>query len=361
MRRLIFLIVIVVIALGIPIYALTYNAEDNSTFFNGYAWGGHPQKDRAWQWAKDLQAISEVGIQLGTGKIWYVDSGRSASGDGKAWTRAVITLDEAFVLSAADSGASRGDVVLVAQGHAENLSTANGADLDVIGISVIGIGRGSLMPTFTYTAAAGELVLGADNVGIWGCRFLTATDAVTTAIDVESGVDFYTIANCRFNIAASGTATEFTSTITLGADANEGIIEGCFFNSDVGNAAAQAISIGELAGVTIRNNFIQGDYTVACIKSAALAHNMRIINNTLFNGTMDGDAKINNQPAIELLEASSGYVANNDIVSDVATSLAMVVFDDGVLMRNAVSDTDGDEFEGSWRYYQGSVLSHADG
>jgi hypothetical protein len=52
-----------------------------------------------------------------TGDVFYVDSNVANEGDGTSWTRAKDTLDEAVALCAIDNG----DVILVAQGHAETM------------------------------------------------------------------------------------------------------------------------------------------------------------------------------------------------------------------------------------------------
>jgi len=48
--------------------------------------------------------------------------------------------------------ASKGDVIYALPGHAETLDAATDFVLDVIGVSIIGLGRGSLRPTFTFGA-----------------------------------------------------------------------------------------------------------------------------------------------------------------------------------------------------------------
>jgi hypothetical protein len=345
MKRL-YIILVVLLFIASPIYGLTYDAADNSTFFNGYAWGGHPQKDRAWQWAQDVQDLSEIGFQLGTGEVFYVDSGQTASGAGTSWSTAFITLDEAFATGKCT--ANRGDFVLVAQGHNEALTGADGVDIDVAGVTVIGCGNGSLKPTFDYDAAGGEFVIGAANVRIENLRFRASANAITKAIDVESAGLYAQIIGCEFGYVETIT-DEFTVGIIVNSIVSQAEIAGCYFDAG-GQAAGSAISFADVVGISIHNNMIFGDYSTACIANSVAADEIMIYNNVLLNGTMGGDGEINTVAAISLPDDASGIIGHNDVISDVATSLLMVVADDAIKMQNIVSDTDGDEFSGSPEY-----------
>jgi hypothetical protein len=362
MKKLI-LIIALIIVMQVPlVLALTYNAADNATFNNGYAWSGHPTKDRAKQWATDLQAITEVGVQLGTGKIWYVDSGRSASGDGKSWIRAVITLDEAFVLSAADGGASRGDVVLVAQGHSETFITQS-ADLDVIGIRVIGIGHGSLRPTILYNHADAEVAVGADNCSIYNFRFLSTITGVLMGIEVEDGVDYFHIEGCEFTSQGDAVGTdEFVEAINFVNNNIGCTVKGNVFNAEAAGAAHAIFCDADTSRLSIIGNDIRGDYSVACIGGDTTAvTDLLIHQNILINGSLVADGGINAVASISLLDASAGLISKNIVVSDVATALLMRVADDMTFVDNDVTDRDGDEFSSGPESTGASVAIFVDG
>jgi hypothetical protein len=84
------------------------------------------------------------------GQAFYVDSAAgSNSYDGTTWTNAVATLDYAVGLCTA----GRGDIIFLAPGHAETGTAAAMAALDVAGITVQGVGAGSLKPTLTLGTA----------------------------------------------------------------------------------------------------------------------------------------------------------------------------------------------------------------
>lgn len=63
--------------------------------------------------------------------------------------------------------ASRGDIIMVKPGHAENIATATAMALDVAGVAVVGLGSYSLRPTFSLiTATTAEMAITAANVSL---------------------------------------------------------------------------------------------------------------------------------------------------------------------------------------------------
>jgi hypothetical protein len=282
---------------------------------------------------------------LGTGKEWYVDSGASGAATGTNWTDASLTLEAAVNLSTADSGASRGDRIHVAQGHAETLTGADAVDVDVIGISVIGYGRGSLMPTFTFLLAADEFVVGADNIGLSNLRFEVSSSSITTVLDIQDGVDYAHIKDCVFTcVDAADGAVNFINLVNNNTGC---IIEDCTFDSKAGGAAESAIMLdADTDQTVIRNNLIQGDYSVACIEGdTTKSTELLIQGNFLVNGSSDS---IIGEPAIDLLTGTTGYILDNYLVCNVATvSVAMETADTVMLFNNWYNEDVGVTKSGS--------------
>jgi len=291
----------------------------------------------------------------GNGSVFYVDSGTNQT-TGVNWANAVGTLDEAVNLCTD----SAGDIILIAPGHNEALTAADGVDCDKIGITIIGLGNGSLKPTFDYDHADGEFVIGAANVTIMNLRFRVSANAVTKAVDVESAGDNFAIIDCDFGWAETAT-DEFADALIVGDTANEGLVKGCTFKAG-GQAAVSAIKLdADIVGITIEDNVIYGDYSTACIVGDEASDDVIIRGNILFNGTMGGDDELNSEPAIEVADSTAGFVVDNRIVSDVATGQAMRVADDMCFMNNYVLDTDGDEYSGTTEDTAASIAAHADG
>ncbi len=334
-----------------------------TTFGNGYAWSGHIPKDRALLWSQGIEGATVVGGQLGTGQIFYVDSGVANEGDGGSWETAFDTLDEAINASSADSGANRGDFILVAQGHNEALA-ASGADADVAGITIIGMGRGTLKPTFDYDAATGTFDVGAANVTLRNLRFRASITEIISGIDVQAAGDNVAIIGCEFGYAEASGTDEFDTAISIASGAANALVQSCFFNAEIAGAG-EAIYIGVVSGAIIEGNRIFGDYATGCIVNVGAADDIVVERNLLFNGHMHGDGGIGAVAAMSMAEGTGGYIGDNRFVSDVDTALLMRIGDDMVFMNNFITDTDGDEFSGT-REAGGpltlnSVSGHVDG
>ena len=120
-------------------------------------------------------AVESMG--LGTGNRFYVDSGTGTDGAGYGRNpdSPTATVDYAVGLCTA----SNGDIIYVMPGHAESLGADSAVDVDVAGVTIIGLGSGALRPTFTATAIAGDFKLAAASIRIENLLFLSGIDATT--------------------------------------------------------------------------------------------------------------------------------------------------------------------------------------
>lgn len=256
-----------------------------------------------------------VGGVFTTGTSFFVSSVTGSNGNsGKKPSQPFATLDYAVGQCTAD----KGDVIYCMPGHAETWTLADSADLDVAGITVIGLGNGSLRPTFTYTATAGEMAIGAANVTVKGLRFVPGISAVVTAIDVEATFSHATIEDCEFRAGAAG--FEFNNSITVGTTATDFTYKNCHFSSGL-EGAVYAISLATPTRARIIGNTIMGDYSTACvgtITGAGVMCEMR--DNIMINGQPGalGIVAVFTQSA-----AGTWFVANNRVASDVATFILM--------------------------------------
>lgn len=299
-----------------------------------------------------------IAAQYGcSGDVYFVDSGVGGS-TGKDWSNATATIDAAVNLATANDST----LILVAAGHNEGGTAADIFDADVAGVKIVGLGSSSLKPTVDFDNAAASCTIGAANVVIENIRFRPSVTDVLSGLIVEDAGDGATIRNCDFGWAETSGTDEFHEAILFSSGAADGLVEGCTFNAETA-AAMAAITISTVSGITIQDNTIYGDYSVACIsaKIDTGSEDVVIRRNLLFNGILVGDGGINAAAAVRLVDNTGGYIGDNRIVSDVATALLMVVADDCVRMNNFVSDTDGDEFSGSREAETGSVASHVDG
>jgi hypothetical protein len=283
-------------------------AEDIYDKPNAYWWTGHPSADTAWEWAKNTDGVA-LGPK-GTGKFYYVDSGVANEGDGGSWTDAKNTLEEGINLCTAN----RGDRIYVAQGH--NLQTSAGAvwDADIAGITIIGCGHGSLMPTWEFEYASSTCTIGADNITLVNLRFEPATDTIVLGVEVESGADYARFINCEFGPASVSTQ-EFGVALQVGTSVGT-IIEGCIFDAGAAQASV-AIRFEDGEDLVIRNNIIRGDYSSGNIYNyTTLAEDVLIEDNLLWNGVTSG---LNTVEVIDVLAGTIGITRRNYAAANLAT------------------------------------------
>lgn len=123
------------------------------------------------------------------GRVYWVYNGsallpnQKAGSDGNKGTfdAPFATVDYAV----SQCTASRGDVVFVKPGHAETLA-ADGFDLDVAGVAVIGLGSGTLMPSFTLNATTSDVNMSAANCTLMNVRLVPSTSDVVRGIQVTA-------------------------------------------------------------------------------------------------------------------------------------------------------------------------------
>lgn len=270
---------------------------------------------------------SEGGLwppQGGAGKAWFVDSNLgNDSNNGRAMDRAFASLDACINAVSADSGASRGDVIFVCPGHVEDLTNTNLIDLDVAGVTVNGLGIGTMRPRFDFNHADAIFQIGADNCRISNLTFRPSVTIVTVGVEVGAGANDCVIDDCEFLAGEAGDGTdEFVEAIEVEAGCTNTFIRGCKFrlHASAGGATSAIMLTGASTGVEISDCDIKGPYTVACINGDGAAQvDVRIRRNLL--------TPASGQPGIELLTASAGIIDLNFISTDLATKAAAIVAD----------------------------------
>lgn len=157
--------------------------------------------------------LGGVSPEVHTGNTFFVSSGKgSDSNDGSKETP-FATIDKAL----AACTASNDDVIYVMAGHAESVAAAAGIAFDVAGVTVKGLGKGSLRPTITLgTATAASITVTAANVTIENFIFVGNLDNVATCFTISA--KDCTIKNCEFRDTASN--KHFLSCILTDAVAN---------------------------------------------------------------------------------------------------------------------------------------------
>ena len=174
------------------------------------------------------------------GTKFYVGPNATGSGDdgrdGRSKEASMATLTAALALTTA----SKGDTIILLPGHAETITAA--IDINKIGVSIIGVGNGDLMPAITCNAAIDCVDITVADVSIQHVRFpVSGLTGVTSRINV--GAANCTIEDCLFDCG------EFdTETVTVAATGDDLTIKDCQFVCNAAATADAAIEV-EAAGV----------------------------------------------------------------------------------------------------------------
>ena len=189
--------------------------------------------------ANPKDGILLAGVPLSVtnpGKVFWVNNsgvlpkngvtGTDASSRG-TYLRPFATTDYAV----GKCTASRGDVIMLMPGHAETVSSANAIDVDVVGVAVVGLGAGSLIPKISSSAAAGNLGLGAASTALYNINFEANFADVTNLVIIKH--NDCGIFNCKFTEA--GTNLNHKNCIKVNSGINRSTVDSCTF---VGNDAA---------------------------------------------------------------------------------------------------------------------------
>lgn len=202
--------------------------------------------------------------------------------------------------------AGRGDVIYVKPGHAETVSAAAGINLNVAGVSIIGLGSGNLRPSITFgTATTAQMTVTAAQMSL--VNFIldgTGFDAIVSPISV-SAADFQLL-NC--DCVTASASSQVTVFLTTTAAADRLIVSGNQFRgtTDAGTANVLQIIGGDC--VQICNNKFIGAYTTSlgAINNITTAMTGALIQgNAIFNQTASSTK------AMVLLSTSTGIICDN--------------------------------------------------
>jgi len=267
------------------------------------------------------------------GEVLFVHSGTGAnSGPGTNPDAPLATVDYAIGLCTAN----KADTIYVMPGHAETIAAADGFDVDVAGVRIIGLGSGTNRPTFTYSATASTAAVGAANVVLENLRFVAGISAVVVALNVEAaGVDC-AIRNCEFYWGGT-TGWDFVSSVIINVGAHRALVEGCRFLAEpaVAGASTAVQLVGAVHNVIVRDNEFMGDYSLACMSAiTTLSQGLMFLRNWVHNT----DAS---EPYLEVITGTTGVNAYNTGLASGGTVAANAVADAMAHCENFVVNTAG--------------------
>lgn len=240
-----------------------------------------------------------------TGSVFFVHSGTGSSGyDGKTPDRPKATISQAVALCTA----SKGDVIFVMPGHAETISGATSLVVDKIGVSIIGLGTGTLRPTLTFSAADSIVSITHASVTLQNLLLISDIDNLVTGISLGANADGCTLHNIEMRDGAAN--KEFLIAVAIAAGCTDVTVSGFAFHGLAGGATGCIEAAGAADRFRLLNSFIRGQFSSQMVDlSQAASVGLLIRGNTLIN--IETGAGL----GVAMHNSSTGFVADNRITN----------------------------------------------
>jgi len=212
-----------------------------------------------------------IANEMVTGDVFFADSNgkygtANNTNDGKHPSRPLSTWDGGVNKCTA----SRGDYILLMPGHTESIIAAAGLDLDIIGVTTVGLGYGDLRPTITFsTATTADMDIDAASITIRNVLFVNGIDNLTAPIDVNAAA--FTMIDCETR--DNDSTLHCDDFIFADGGAHRMTLLNWTHRANTGKT-------GPLAALTMRGGaedmivvprWIDGDFSVGCIRNDSTA------------------------------------------------------------------------------------------
>jgi hypothetical protein len=248
------------------------------------------------------------------GASWLAGSNDSATAGEKGTPFA--TIDYAIGKCTGNNG----DVIYVLPGHAETISAAGGITADIAGISIIGLGNGSLRPQLTLSATTSTIAVSAANVTFKNIAIVPGVAEIDIVFNVTG-------AECTLDGIWSTTNSTFSIErfVSTAATATRLVVKNCHLVQTVlPTAASVFIYLVGVDEARILNNFfrvaLKNDAAAATIGGATtLSANVEISGNHIIQSGGTTQAS-----AILMYTASTGVICDNRIFCG-STALAGIL------------------------------------
>lgn len=210
-------------------------------------------------------------IQATYGSVFYPDG-----------TPALYTT---LTLALASCLASRGDTIIIAPGHTETVSSSTALSIAKAGVTIVGLGLGSMRPAFTLdTANTATINVTANNVRISNVVFIANFLAIASLFTLTTAADFQLI-SCEVRDTSS--ILNFLAMVTTDTTSNDAdglTIQGCKFNLlATSGAVLLASALGTNDRWMIASNFYKsattGTGAVIPIAAGKILTNFYLLNN----------------------------------------------------------------------------------
>lgn len=262
-----------------------------------------------------------VNVPTHPNDIYWVNSvtGTDSAGNGRNPDAPFATINYAIT----QCTASKGDVIYVMPGHAESISGVAAIAANVIGVTILGLGAGTLRPTITFHTTTTTIAVSAANVTFRNLLLTNDIDDVVSMFNI-------TAAGCTLDAVdyVEGSAVGSRQLVLTTSAATDLTIQNCRWIQTVTAAGAlmQWIKLVGVARAKITNNFahLKGFATSnpanGVINATTASTQLEITSNRFIIVNSTGNIPIS------LTTNSTGWVGDNRVASTktaVAGSIAL--------------------------------------
>lgn len=253
-----------------------------------------------------------------------------------------------LALALASAQANR-DTIYVMPGHTETISSATALSIATAGVTIVGVGRGSLRPTFTLdTATTATINVTAANVRFENCIFVANFAAIAAVFTLTNAPDF-NVDTCEFRDTSA--ILNFVNVVTTSTTSNQADGLSITSSKRIGLGATSNTTIVNMLGtndrVTIANNyFAHAATTQGALMIIATG---KVVTNAVIDS--NGINLVGSSAATAGIiittngSTNSGFIQNNRITSLDATTEILVTASSGFVFFNnwytAVADKSG--------------------
>jgi hypothetical protein len=218
----------------------------------------------------DLSVIPE--LLKSNANVFFVDNEATEASDtadgihGETPDRPFKTYD--FAIGQCTAG--QNNIIVIMPYSTEHYTAAGSVDVDVTGITTIGLGYGPARPKFVFDHAAATFVVGrtGDGATFANLTFQASVTGVTVGVQVEDGADNISCVDCEWLNGELVGTDEFLTAVDFVTEANDVDFERCrWTSSSAGAVCAIDIGDGAVAGFTLRDCSFYGDYSTSDISS----------------------------------------------------------------------------------------------
>lgn len=226
--------------------------------------------------------------------------------------------------------ANRGDVIYVAPGYTETVTGAAGLTVTTAGVTIIGIGKGSLRPTITFTTStAASFDITAANTTISNMIFICGIDAQLAMCNVTAADVTFDDVVFRTN---SGTVGAVAGILTAATATRLKVVNSRFTWPATNAGTTTTAQIKHEVGIdyVIQNNYFTGKMTQAITNAT-----------TILGGLIDNNRFVvaTGTVAITMAAASTPFISNNRI--NVPSGTTPIVAAAGFVAGNVYSAAAG--------------------